>query len=639
MRLRATLMALLVLASPAHAQSTGAWGTKGLASMPDARVGADREFELGTRLVAIGGLPTAVLGYGRISMLSTDATVLAGIPAHPWPSLTLKHQLQRPTLANPTAVAVGVGLLGAPAVKGIPGNQAFIVLTRDVNLHQQGRDWTLFSAHLGFQADLSLQSRLMAGLELPLGQHGTVTAEWIGSQGSESGYANFALNLSPLPALDLSLFSLGLPNASLFDRGLAIGASFSGTLPAWSPPRAAAPSPTPRPVAVKPTSTPIPAPPPVKATPTPLPALPSVPSLPMATAGSGATASVAIAPKPSPLPSPALPVKPPEPPMGTVIGRALGENGLPLGEAHVTLVAPGQPSRETPTTASGYFTFAELPPGTYTVTLKGEDGKPRASRSLMVGGEPVEVTLKPQALAQLKGQVVDAARGSALAKASIAVGKQRATSDADGYFQLDGLPPGPWTVTVQASGYASATLQAKETQGRFALKPLPGTVGGRATTAAGKPVVGAVAQLGSLKAATDPQGRFALADVPAGDHSLTLTQDGRTLFSASVQVPPGGKVTRNVTIPEAAPSGRFGMISGRVRSAAGQPLKGVKVVVEGQAVTVLTVSDEHGRFSVLDLLPGTYRVSLSKAAYSAQEAPAVVKVGSPATLDVVLKGR
>jgi hypothetical protein len=81
------------------------------------------------------------------------------------------------------------------------------------------------------------------------------------------------------------------------------------------------------------------------------------------------------------------------------------------------------------------------------------------------------------------------------------------------------------------------------------------------------------------------------------------------------------------------------MIGGQVRNTAGEALKGVKIVVEGKAVTVLTVSDESGRFSVLELVPGAYRLKLEKGSYAAQEAKAEVKAGTLASVDVTMRSR
>ena len=652
MRIRALLLSTLFITAPAQAQTTGVWGERGLATMPDARVGPEREVEIGTRLISLGKLPTAIAGYGRFSFMNTDAMLMYGLPGHAWPMLSLKHQLQRPTRENPTGVAIGLGMLGVPANAGIPGSNLYVTLTRDINTRRNGQDWTLFSAHLGFRTDLSLQSRLMGGLELPLGQHGSATAEWIGAQGSESGYTNFGLNLSPLPSLSLSLFSLGLPNASLFDRGLALGASFTGVLPAWSGKTASVPTPAPSPLptpapSAKPSvespasKAPIVKAPSVKAVPAAPVSPPPPPKLPLP------VAEVPIAKVPAaPIPIPSVPsvpqeiaAKPPAMPTGTLIGRAVDASGKAIADAPIKLTVPGAAERTARTTSSGYFTFGGLANGTYTVSLADAEGRAIATQTVTVAGAPIELTLKPQATSRLKGQVLDAQTGSALGGAAVAIGKERGETDRDGYFDLKGLPAAPWTVSVTAKGYAATNTKVTEGSPRIALSPLPGSVSGRILTTTGKPVAGAIAQIGSLRAPSDAKGNYLLSNVPAGTHTLTVIQDGKTLLTESLRVPPGGKAVKDAKVREAAPVGRFGMIGGQVRNAAGEALRGVKIVVEGKAVTILTVTDENGRFSVLDLLPGEYRLKLEKGSFADQVAKAQVQAGTLASVDVTMRSR
>lgn len=636
MRIRALLLSMLLVAPSARAQPISAWGERGLSTMPDARVGADREVDVGARLIAIGGLPTALVGYGRFSYMATDATVMYGLPGHSWPTLSLKHQLQRPTRDNPTGVAIGLGNLGVPAAPGVPGSNLYVTLTRDINTRQNNQDWTLFSAHLGFKTDLSLQSRLMAGLELPLGAHGTVTAEWIGAQGSESGVANFGLTLSPVAGLYVSLHSLGLPNAAFLDRGLALGASYSGRLPAWSGKTASEPKAASWDAAkaAQGASAPV----------APAPAQARVASVATASvsapqASPAPKASSSPKPSPSPTPKPSR-VAQPAGGGGTLIGRALDASGKAMASATVTLTPPGgMPERVAVTTPSGYFTFGELPNGSYRLTLSDATGRVVATRSLAISGAAVEVTLKPEATVRLKGQVVDALMGAPIVGALVGIGDTFVETDRDGYFTFEGLPKGPWEIMVTAKGFRPYSGAVRESAPRIAMTSLPGMVSGKVLTADGKPVAGAIAQVGSLRAVTDKQGEYVLRGVPAGLHTLTLTQDGKTLLSRMLSMPPDGKVVVDAQAKEAAPVGRFGVIGGLVRDDAGKALSGVRIIVEGKSATVLTVTDEQGRFSVVELLPGAYRLKLEKGSYQAQEVKAEVRAGSLASVNVTMRKR
>jgi Tol biopolymer transport system component len=54
---------------------------------------------------------------------------------------------------------------------------------------------------------------------------------------------------------------------------------------------------------------------------------------------------------------------------------------------------------------------------------------------------------------QVEGQVVDEGSGQPLAGAEVTIGQQKATTDADGYFAVAVLAPGPYAVLVSAEGY------------------------------------------------------------------------------------------------------------------------------------------------------------------------------------------
>jgi outer membrane receptor for ferrienterochelin and colicin len=58
----------------------------------------------------------------------------------------------------------------------------------------------------------------------------------------------------------------------------------------------------------------------------------------------------------------------------------------------------------------------------------------------------------------LVGTVVDAASAAPVATATLAVGDQKAAVDPDGRFTV-ALAPGPWSVSIAAEGYRSATVQ------------------------------------------------------------------------------------------------------------------------------------------------------------------------------------
>jgi hypothetical protein len=109
--------------------------------------------------------------------------------------------------------------------------------------------------------------------------------------------------------------------------------------------------------------------------------------------------------------------------------------------------------------------------GTFTVevALRPETAN-RLTVSATTGKRTSIVTVvitehSPAAAGILKGTVLDVGSGQAVAGAKVAYGAAKATTDAQGAFQLAGLPDGLAVVTVSAPGFLSGTASATLDQG------------------------------------------------------------------------------------------------------------------------------------------------------------------------------
>ncbi len=229
---------------------------------------------------------------------------------------------------------------------------------------------------------------------------------------------------------------------------------------------------------------------------------------------------------------------------------------------------------------------------------------------------------------------------------------RRTTTDAEGRYRIDGLPPGPVEVVktdrpgaLEGRESARADIVAgRAVQMNFGVSGiLFGTVRN-----AGEPVAGAAMGLMALPPAgsadptamfmtssetttTDVDGHYVLRGVAAGQHVLTLSWAGRRL-TRDVEMPPAHpQVELDLDIPELHVSGRV------VAEETGEPVTGatVRFVRQGGAprngfstslgesdtsgawqeifmTTELMASDEtgvDGTFAVYLDAPGSYAVS------------------------------
>lgn len=419
--LAAALASLALFAGPALA-SSGLWGYEGLVTMPDGRVAQDRELEVGAHAIMLANRPLAVAGFARYGLPnSLEASLVYGVPGYPYLTGALKYQLMRPTPANPTAVALGASLLGVPAGGAITGTNYFLAMSRDL-----GR-WG--SVHVGFEGDLALNSRVMVGMEVPLGGLGRLMAEGRGPQSGSAPYGHLGAELTPLSWLTVSGGTLGEPGDWLA-RSYYAGGSLHGVLPEYSRWF----------TAQRPTPTPSPAP---RATPAPA--------------------------KPSPGPSSS--VQPPVLPAANLIGRVTGTDGAP--KAGYTAVLLGS-SRRTVTNDSGYFYFLGLLPGSYQIQILDRSGNLATTTAAQLGTEPVTLQVqvkeggRPTNQTQrgsVAGSVADAANGAPLAEARLMVVGPGVSvlvvSNAEGRFQVIDLPIGDYQVRAERKGYRPESAAAR----------------------------------------------------------------------------------------------------------------------------------------------------------------------------------
>ncbi|HEY9899424.1 MAG TPA: carboxypeptidase-like regulatory domain-containing protein [Pantanalinema sp.] len=442
--MRAPFLALsLCLLSAVPASAATLWGTGGLSAMPDARTLRAREFELGARSVLPGDRPGASLGFLRFGLVDgLEGTLVYAVPDYATLSGALKYQVMRPSAADPTALAVGLSLLGIDAAGPLSGLHYHMVLSRDLAGRIGARPFHWGTLHLGFDGDVALNTRLMAGLEVPFGPLGRLTVEGHGPQAASGAYTGVGIELTPLSWLRLGAGSLGVPGLSPLDRGLYYGASVQGMLPELGRAPAQAPA---------------------------------------------AAAPPAARPQPSPGASPASApsvlagvLAPPALPAATLVGRVLGPDGAPRSGHAVSLASP--PRRAT-TTATGYFYLPALAPGTYPLEVFAPGGEKVAGATASIEERgPVSLTIQlgssPEARAErpaatpaplrrgaIEGTVTDAATAAPLGGVRLVLEgtgvSVLAVTDTAGRFKVIDLGPGQYRVRAERPGYAAATASAR----------------------------------------------------------------------------------------------------------------------------------------------------------------------------------
>lgn len=319
----------------------------------------------------------------------------------------------------------------------------------------------------------------------------------------------------------------------------------------------------------------------------------------------------------------------------TVTGHVRGAGGALLAGAAVNLF-PDPESRELGrgvfTTADGSFVFPGVPLGEVSLQAETLDGRRRRlADRLLVGGEIRDFELVMpdvvERLGGIRGRVIEA-EGAPHPAARVYVAKQVAGSsasgvvatgvaDADGAFEIAGVPAGTWAVAAIAADGRRRGVRDEvrveadaTTQIQVALEATA-TLRGIVRYWDGTPAPNAKVGGGDRVVRTDALGQFVLTGVPLGLRNIVAgvdapdARDGVTrLGTTQIQVVPLGN--DDVTV-KLNPLGR---IRGRVvNGAGGVPVPNVRVAIPTTGGFFWTTANALGEYEFNAMGLGGYVVS------------------------------
>jgi protocatechuate 3,4-dioxygenase beta subunit len=279
-------------------------------------------------------------------------------------------------------------------------------------------------------------------------------------------------------------------------------------------------------------------------------------------------------------------------------------------------------------------------PGVYLAVARAEGFAPARKEVQRPAGEPVtRVLLALSAGATLQGRAVQKGSGDpvplALVTLTYAAGgsapfrrpdapaeeQARATSDPSGRFRFDGLEPGSFRATAQATGFAMAAARVDVPADRevtLSLSPAA-FVEGRVLGSDGAPAAGAeVVATGGEDAVTGmatSSGTFSL-EVSPRTWALSARLGGQAGRAGAEVTVAAGATARGVTIRLGPASGIHGAV---VAAGSGQPVPGAHVAVsphDSNGDSGRAVSDRAGAFAVERLAPGSYDVAVSAEGFA-----------------------
>ncbi len=369
-------------------------------------------------------------------------------------------------------------------------------------------------------------------------------------------------------------------------------------------------------------------------------------------------------------------------------------------EAGTSPIGPRTRANLNPTGSDGLFVLEGLKPGKpYDLQLFGGPGIGPSRKNVLPPADGVEIVVAGSG--RITGRAVDARTGQPVSEYTISyepermgggglfrivnqvagqrvtgIGEKTEIRSDDGTFQLDDVPPGTWSVVVDAKGYQPAragnvVVEEGGTVPDVEVKLSPGsTLKGRALdSVSGSPVPNATVTHSTAGAGGGP---LALLAGATSDEETTTDADGAFLLdglvpgkvSLTVKHPDYADATQTVDVKAGTATAEIKLtpgsaLGGMVLSDAQQPLPGASVVLQSAGDTGFgrgmlgggqsAVADASGHFRFDHLSSGRYSLVASLQNRSSQTQTiilqdgqsrddAVLQIAAGATLQGVVSG-
>ncbi|MFC4303031.1 carboxypeptidase regulatory-like domain-containing protein [Cohnella boryungensis] len=309
---------------------------------------------------------------------------------------------------------------------------------------------------------------------------------------------------------------------------------------------------------------------------------------------------------------------------GSLSGTISGTDGSPIAGASVQIRTDvnGIAVASVFADENGSFIVGNLSPETYSVVASadGFQTSSAAADVLPSGNTSVSLLLRPNPGTVL-GLVLDAVTSVPIFRAIVTVTDRNnlvagsALVDAQGNYQIDGLPPGNYSIVVTALNYQSGTFGAvvhpdASSPYNLALQPNPGTILGKVAPAVG----GALVQLFNLNnvqistSVTQNDGSFQFIGAEEGSYYAVASATGYSSRTIGIDVSPGETVS---TIIELTPNP--GSVAGTVRDTAGNPISGafVKALNGSETLRGVVQADADGQYVISNLPIGSIQLLAS----------------------------
>lgn len=341
----------------------------------------------------------------------------------------------------------------------------------------------------------------------------------------------------------------------------------------------------------------------------------------------------------------------PEP--GSIIGNVSDDNGEPLPGAMVSVLYNEIILASVISDASGHFTFRNLQPYSYQVTVS-QTGYAVTSVGAVVSSNTSTIAnlVLTTLFGSISGTVTDE-NGDPITNHSIAINLfnqnnsliTTVLAQSDGTYVIPQVRQGNYFVIVSTEGYNPSTIAVEVNPGEVTLLNLPlETFGGKLVVrvieaATRHPVPGVVTSIYNqagipiTSAITDQNGSFTIKNLTAGTVVVSIVASGYSNISQ-------GAIIENGEITEAvlAVTLETGDLTGTIKNQNESPIPGatIQIIDATRAVVTTVLSQSDGRYAVLDVLPGIYTMIVSAPDFEQKSLSVFIEAEKTTVTDLTL---
>ncbi|GIW21523.1 MAG: hypothetical protein KatS3mg068_0530 [Candidatus Sericytochromatia bacterium] len=210
-----TLIFLLITSNALAKQSveTTPWGYSGIINVPNSNVIEKGKFYINSAYTVNKPNFLSSFQIGLIDNL--EIGILGGLPSDIYSGLAgnIKYQILKQNKELPLSFAMGINLLGIKKVGNNNnffnlGNAIYMIASYDLNINLFNNQYNLLSTHLGFSGNLEA-TNLLAAIDIPITKFVNLGLEYTSKTNISNEMINFGIKIKPINELSINFFSLG----------------------------------------------------------------------------------------------------------------------------------------------------------------------------------------------------------------------------------------------------------------------------------------------------------------------------------------------------------------------------------------------------------------------------------------------